>query len=201
LAKARAKVGVYQRRQARYEQRLIKATAYLERQQVHVAQCQAEVQALQQRLVRFEHENATNLFPVRADFRLDAGFGTASNVALLIELGYEVYTKPYATWLRARLKKQVTPETTWLPVGPNAEMTACTAQVLPDFPYALDVALEHFYTGDTQRFSVLLHYGQDLVTADLPAWFRTYNARQTIEAGIKEGKQVFQMHHLPDASS
>jgi hypothetical protein len=34
------------------------------------------------------------------------------------------------------------------------------------------------------------------VTTDLPAWFGDYNGRQTIEAGIKEGKNVFQMHHL-----
>lgn len=46
------------------------------------------------------------------------------------------------------------------------------------------------------RYSVLLHYGQDGVTTDLPTWFRTYNGWQTIEAGIKEGKNVFQMHHL-----
>ena len=32
--------------------------------------------------------------------------------------------------------------------------------------------------------------------ADLGGWFHTYNGRQTIEAGIKEGKNVFQMHHL-----
>jgi hypothetical protein len=34
------------------------------------------------------------------------------------------------------------------------------------------------------------------VTTDLPGWFASYNGRQTIEAGIKEGKNVFQMHHL-----
>ena len=31
---------------------------------------------------------------------------------------------------------------------------------------------------------------------DLDGWFHTYNGRQTIEAGIKEGKNVFQMHHF-----
>ena len=30
----------------------------------------------------------------------------------------------------------------------------------------------------------------------MTSWIQTYNGRQTIEAGIKEGKQVFQMHHL-----
>ena len=34
------------------------------------------------------------------------------------------------------------------------------------------------------------------MTSDLPGWFRTYNARQTMESGIKAGKQVFQMHFL-----
>jgi hypothetical protein len=41
-----------------------------------------------------------------------------------------------------------------------------------------------------------VHYGQDSVIQDLAGWFGFYNARQTIEAGIKEGKNVFQMHHL-----
>jgi hypothetical protein len=34
------------------------------------------------------------------------------------------------------------------------------------------------------------------VTSDLPAWFKRYNARQTIEAGIKETKQVFYLNRL-----
>jgi hypothetical protein len=115
---------------------------------------------------------------------------------MLIEMGYEVYTKPYGTWLKADLKKQIDTETSWTQVGHNAEMTAWKAMEVKDFPYPLNVSLERFYTGDTQRLGVLLHYGQDPVSADLPGWFQTYNGRQTIEAGIKEGKQVFQMHHL-----
>jgi hypothetical protein len=42
----------------------------------------------------------------------------------------------------------------------------------------------------------LLHSGAEPVTDSLPEWFGRYNGRQTIEAGIKQGKQVFQMHHL-----
>jgi len=34
------------------------------------------------------------------------------------------------------------------------------------------------------------------VTDDLFAWFAHYNSRQTIEAGIKEGKQVFHLHRI-----
>jgi hypothetical protein len=84
--------------------------------------------------------------PVRADFRLDAGFGTPGNVAMLIEMGYEVYTKPYGTWLRAHLNKQVDHETSWTQVGHNAEMTAWKTMGVKDFPYPLDVALERFYS-------------------------------------------------------
>jgi hypothetical protein len=196
LAKARAKVGVYQRRHARREKQVTKARAYLQRQQAHLEQCVVHVQELERRMERFEQENATNPMPICADFRLDAGFGTPENVAMLIEMGYEVYTKPYGTWLRAYLKKQIDAETSWTQVGHNAEMTAWEAMEVKGFPYPLDLALERFYTGETRRLGVLLHYGQDAVTADLPGWFCGYNGRQTIEAGIKEGKQVFQMHHL-----
>jgi len=35
----------------------------------------------------------------------------------------------------------------------------------------------------------------------LPGWLHTHNGWQTIEAGIKEGKQVFQMHHLNGRSA
>jgi hypothetical protein len=65
-----------------------------------------------------------------------------------------------------------------------------------DFPYPLDVGLERFYTDQTQRIGTLIQIGLDPVTTDLPAWFHHYNARQIIEAGIKEGKNVFAMQHL-----
>src|SRR5207244_469801 len=67
---------------------------------------------------------------------------------------------------------------------------SCTA------PYPLDVALERFYTGKTLKHSALLHFGSQPVTEQLPEWFKQYNGRQTIEAGIKESKQVFYLHHL-----
>jgi len=61
-------------------------------------------------------------------------------------------------------------------------------------PYPLDVALERFYTGKTRKHSALFHFGDEPVNCNLPAWFEHYNGRQTIEAGIKESKQVFYLH-------
>ncbi|MCA9940571.1 MAG: hypothetical protein KC418_18160 [Anaerolineales bacterium] len=95
------------------------------------------------------------------------------------------------------MRAAVTPETTWERVGGNASLTAWANTTVNDyFAYPMDVALANYQTGNSIRRAVLLHYGQKDVTADLDGWFHMYNGRQTIEAGIKEGKNVFQMHHL-----
>lgn len=159
---------------------------------------------LRQRLEQFEKENAANPEPIEACFRLDAGFGTYANLALLIEMGYEVYVKLHNYKIVQLLKRQVNAaqscglcrETDWTRVGQNAEMVAWKDFQPENFPYALDVGLERFYTGETQKHSALAHFGPTSTTIDLPAWFGKYNARQTIEAGIKETKQVFYLHRL-----
>jgi len=157
---------------------------------------QEELCHLQQRLARFEQENASNLAPIEAEFRLDAGFGTYENVALLIEMGYEVYTKAHNHRVATFLKKRTGPQTTWTRVGANAEMVDWEDLLLQNCPYPLDVGLERFYTGPKLKHSALLHFGADPVAENLPAWFKEYNGRQTIEAGIKEGKQVFYLHRI-----
>jgi hypothetical protein len=196
LGRARHKLGVVERRQARLVKKAPKLEEQLARRQGQLAVCQAQESQLQRRLEQFEADNRANRCPIQADFRLDAGFGARENVALLIEMGYEVYTKPYADWLTPRLKRQAAGQSDWTQVGKNAEMIAWKAAALHDFPYPLDVALERFWVGDKRKHATLLHFGTDPVTTDLPAWFNRYNARQTIEAGIKEGKGVFEMHHL-----
>jgi hypothetical protein len=196
LGRARHKLGVLERRQARLGKKVPKLEEQLARRKGQLAVCQAQESLLQRRLQQFEADNRANRCPIQADFRLDAGFGVRENVALLIEMGYEVYTKPYAGWLTLRLKRRAAGRSDWTRVGKNAEMIAWKAEVLHDFPYPLDVALERFWVGDKQKHATLLHFGTDPVTTDLPAWFNRYNARQTIEAGIKEGKGVFEMHHL-----
>ena len=152
--------------------------------------------SLYQRLSRFEQENQANPQPIEAEFRLDAGFGTYENVALLIELGYELYTKPHSHHVVAYLKKQVDDQTVWSRVGANAELVAWPNLSLKNCFYPLDVALERFYTGKTRKHSALFHFGSDAVTNNLSGWFQQYNGRQIIEAGIKESKQVFYLHHL-----
>jgi len=196
LAKARQKLAMWQGRLVRCEKKIVQQEKQLQAHQQQEVIAQTRTVRLQQRLQAFEADNQSNLFPIQAVFRIDAGFGTRENVAWLIEMGYEVYTKPYSDWLTPRLKLETHAQTSWVRVGSNAEMIAWKQRTFADFPYPLDVGLERFYTGKTQRFGALIHFGQDPVTTDLPTWFHHYNARQVIEAGIKEGKNVFAMHHL-----
>lgn len=196
LAMARQRLQAAQQRCRSRERAQQAATARLSKTQAQEEEQQETLTHLQQRLAHFEQDNMTNPAPIEAEFRLDAGFGTYENVALLVEMGYEVYTKAHNHRLAASLKEQTNAQTVWIPVGGNAEMVAWQDWPLKHSPYRLDVALERFYTGQTIKHSVLLHYGHDPVTTGLPAWFKAYNGRQLIEAGIKEGKQVFQLHHI-----
>ncbi len=175
---------------------LQEAQRRLDKTTAHWRDQQTELTRLTQRWLRFEQDNAANPEPIAAEFRLDAGFGTYENVALLIEMGYEVYTKPHNHRVVAYLRQQVYEQTPWMRVGANAELVAWCGLHLKGWPYALNVALERFHTGATVQHSALFHYGADPVTDDLPAWFAHYNGRQTIEAGIKESKQVFYLHHI-----
>jgi hypothetical protein len=196
LAKARNQFGVYQRRQGRRQLDVIKAEKWLHQRQDRLKAYLVEIDHLQTRLKQFQQDNAQNTNPITAVFRLDAGFGTAENIALLIEFGYEVYTKPHGNWLSGELRKRVKNTDTWNRVGKNAEMVAWQQVQLDDCPYPLDLACQRFWTDKSCLYSGLLHFGKDDVVSRLSEWFHYYNARQTIEAGNKELRQVFEVHHL-----
>ena len=133
---------------------------------------------------------------MRVALRLGAGFGTWENIASLIEMGYDIYTKPYNPRAAPSLRRRIEPLATWTQVGDNCEILAAASVQPATFPYPLDVAVKRTRHAQTVTHSTFLHHGQDRVTDDLPGWLTHYNGRQTIEAGIKEGKNVFQMHHL-----
>ena len=196
LAQARKRLQAIVKRTASRTSACKQAQRRLDKTTAQWSQQQAELAALDQRLLRFEQDNAANAEAVEAEFRLDAGFGTYENVALLIEMGYDLYTKPHSHKTVVYLKQQVDDTTVWTCVGANAELVAWPALQLKHCPYALDVALERFYTGKTLKHSALFHFGAQPVTEHLPRWFQQYNGRQTTLAGMKESKQVFYLHHL-----
>jgi hypothetical protein len=190
------RIAVLERRALRREKSVEIAREKLEKTLAQINVHLEDEKILRQRLEQFEQDNLENPQPVKACFRLDAGFGTYENIALLIEMGYEVYVKLHNHKITEMMRQKNSPATTWTRVGNNAEMAACPGLELQHCPYPLDVALERFYTGKILKHSALAHFGDTPVTTNLPAWFNRYNARQTIEAGIKETKQVFYLNRL-----
>ena len=197
LTRARRKVATYEKRLPRVHKAAAVAERRLARWEHKVVQAETEVVQLRQHLQQLMADNEDNPLPIRALFRVDSGFASQENIAWLIEMGYEIDTKARSTGVRDHLLDALTPETVWQPVGGNASLTAWANTTAGDyFTYPVDLALARYQLGETTRHAVLVHYGEDDVTVALVDWFHRYNGRQTIEAGIKEGKNVFQMHHL-----
>jgi len=197
LTRAKRKVNTYEKQLPRRQKDLAVAERRWQRHEKQADSYQEAWQRLQGHYQQLLADNADNPQPVQAVFRLDGGFASRENIDWLIEMGYDVYTKSRSTKVRDMLSKDSSPDVPAQRVGGNATLSAWAATTVDDYyTYPMNVALAKYLTGDTTRRSVLLHFGDEPVTDDLKTWFHTYNGRQTIEAGIKEGKGVFQMHHL-----
>jgi hypothetical protein len=188
---------ILEQRAQRREQAILTAQKCLEKTRRLLQAHLDQEKILQTRLQRFEQENAHNPTPGQICFRLDAGFGSYENMALLIEMGYELSTKLHNHTAVRVLLRWIRPENVWTRVGKNAEMLAWSNLKLDHFPYPLSIGLERFHTGDQKlKHSVLIYFGNTPLTQDLPAWFEEYNGRQIIEAGIKETKQIFYLNRI-----
>jgi hypothetical protein len=196
LAQARRRLASARKKLARVPERLQQAEQVVATHRARLDELQAEYDALKVHQAQLEADNTANPDPVKVIVRLDAGFGTDPNVTWLIEMGYIVYTKAFSAQVAAKLKAQGNPEAHWTRVGRNAEMVAWGEGTMGECPYPLTMALERFHTPQGLKHSTLIAYRDDGSDLTLPAWFDFYNARQIIEAGIKEGNVVFQMHPL-----
>ncbi len=202
LAQVRQRTEVYEKRLNHNQQNVTQAQNRFKQKQERWVEWKAETAAIMRRCQSFQDENAANANPIQAILRLDAGFGDHRNLALLIEMGYEIYTKPFGNWLSGKLSQMsIDRELSWQKVSQNAEFLAWKAVQLEDFPYPLDLGYERFWqrqaNGQSKlAFSVLVHFGPQDVCADLRGWFHSYNARQSIEAANKEVRQVFEVQHI-----
>jgi hypothetical protein len=196
LAKTRRCLAAAQKKLQQAPQRLQQAQRAATTHQQRLARLQTEYDALKAHLKQLQADNESNPHPVTVILRLDAGFGTGPNITWLIEMGYIIYTKAYNAQVAAGLRNRLKSDTTWTPVGKNADMTAWGEHYIHHCPYPLTVALERFHTPQGLKHSALITYRDDGQGLTLPAWFDFYNARQTMEAGIKETNVVFQMHPL-----
>ena len=196
LAKMRRKLMAVQKREARAWRDLKKCQNRAERIQQQVNEMQTELLALDEWLAYLEADNMSNPNPVSIVLRIDAGFSTGSNLAWLIEMGYTVLTKAHHNSSTDSLRRHLPAQTPWTRVGNNAEAVAMGEYYQNDCAYPLQAMLVRYHLPDKVRHTTLF-YDDDIPPPALPDWFSFYNARQTIEAGIKESKGVFTLkRHL-----
>jgi hypothetical protein len=196
LAKARRKLTSAHKRGQRAWRDLGKLQRRRNRQQCKVDELQKELFSLEEWLDYLETDNQTNLNPVSIVMRIDAGFSTGPNLAWLIDMGYTVLTKAHHNGTAHSLRGRVSPHTEWTRVGRNAEALYMGDYIHNDCPYPLQAMLVRYHLPDKMRYTALLYY-DEAPPPPLPEWFTLYNGRQTIEAGIKEGKGVFTLkRHL-----
>lgn len=196
LAKARRRLTSARTKLKKAPQQLQQAEQAAAVHRQRLDQLQTERDHLVTHLAQLQADNEANPDPVTIILRVDAGFGTGPNITWLIEMGYMVYTKAHNAQVTASLCNKLDPATSWTPVGKNADMIACGQHHITNCPYPLTLALERFHTPTGLKHSTLIAYRDDGQALTLPAWFDFYNARQLIEAGIKETNVVFKMHPL-----
>jgi hypothetical protein len=196
LMRARDRLAAAERRVVRRRTALARATAGVGRLRAGLARLETNVADLTAHAARLVAENLTLTAPVRAVFRIDAGFSSGANLAWLIEMGYDVLTKAHNAQVTRRLRAAKPDEAPWVRVGDNAEVWVQPEMTVTNCPYPLDAALERFHTGSTVRYGTLLSSGDRTLVDDPATWFQHYNGRQTIEAAIKESKGVFQLRCL-----
>jgi hypothetical protein len=196
LAKARRRLASARKKLDQAPQQLQKAEQAAATHRQRLEQLQTERGQLAAHLAQLQADNQTNAAPVRIILRVDAGFGTGPNITWLIEMGYLVYSKAHNAQVTASLLNQLDPDSTWTKVGKNAEMIDCDQGHIANCPYPLSLALERFHTPTGLKHSTLIAYRDNDQELALSVWFDFYNARQLIEAGIKETNVVFKMHPL-----
>jgi len=99
LAKARCQLAAAQQKLEKAPLQLQQAQRAVATHKERLAGLQAEYEELTTQLAQLEADNKNNSDPVTIILRLDAGFGSGSNLTWLIEMGYWVYTKAFNGWL------------------------------------------------------------------------------------------------------
>ena len=171
----------------------------------HQSQLHEQLTRLTQLLAwqaQLQNENRTNPNPpAYVEARMDAGFASGENLAWLLEMGYCPNTKAPNGQTASALCAHLPKNRHWVQVGENAEMLGWGEYRLHDCPYPLTAAVERFKVGRRFKYAVLIRFREpDTFFPTLPAWFKQYNERQTIEAGNKEMKGTFHVQHLMSRS-
>ena len=201
LARLKEQRAGWRKRLPRLDTQIANCRQVLAKHQAHARDQETALANLRAWQAQLEAENRTNPNPPPyVEARMDAGFVSGANLTWLLEMGYCPNTKAPNDRTTTALRARLSPQTRWVSVGANAEMTAWGNYALHGCPFPLTVALERFKVGRAYKYATLIHYRDDGVFPTLPVWFQHYNERQTIEAGNKEMKGTFFVQHLMSRS-
>lgn len=196
LAKARHKLAQTCKRKLRLEKKMAKIERAKRKIEHKISSDQEQLILIDQWLAKLEADNSANPNPVKIVLRIDAGFSTGDNLTWLIEMGYTILTKAHHSQTAHKLQRTLPDDPSWTRVGKNAYGIKIRNYYQNNCPYPLDTLLLRYHLGDKIRYTTLLYYDESPPPAS-QEWFEWYNKRQTIEAGIKEGKGVFTLkRHL-----
>ncbi len=143
-------------------------------------------------------ENAANPNPRRIILRMDGGFGHAAKLAWLYEQGYDFVARVHNHRVPERLRLEE--DLKWEKVSKNGFLAESKETSLGECPYPMRLFVCKQWWGDArpERWSSVVATpsltAKDWSTRRVGVF---YNGRQTIEAGIKEGKGLFASRHLP----
>ncbi len=196
LAKARRKLHSAIKRRERCLKKIESEVSRQRRICREIEAPKSEQLALNEWLNTLEADNQSNPNPIKIVLRVDAGFSTGKNLTWLIECGYTILTKVHHSSSAHKWQRGLPSNASWTKVGKNAEATLVEDANQDSCPYPYQAMLVRYRLGEKTRLTSLLYYDES-PPPDLADWFKWYNQRQTIEAGIKEVKGVFTLkRHL-----
>lgn len=126
--------------------------------------------------------------------RGDAGFGSVDNIRLLLDLGYDFLLKGYSPHTARNLAQGIA-EKEWVPFNSATSVAELGAIRLPDCQYPLRTVLGRSKIPRPYQYFHLVTTIPEKVK-DPVGLLKFYNARQTIEAFIKTGKNVLNLKHF-----
>ena len=195
LAQAHKQKAIWERQLQSALEQETQARQVLDQHQQYLDTLLVERNELLNWLAQLEVDNATHPNPVRIRWLLDGGFGDASNVMYLIEMGYDVYVIGHGGSTTQSLLKEVPADAMWRQAGVRTQALDVNRQQLGQCPYPVRLTLLCWRANDECQHSTLISFSdaEELHTADL---FPTYHQRQDVEAGIKQGKGTFNFTKL-----
>lgn len=128
--------------------------------------------------------------------RGDAGFGSVDNIMLLLDLGYDFLLKGYSPHTARNLAQGIA-EKEWVPFNSATSVAELGAIGLPECRYSVRTVLGRSKTPrpESYQYFHLVTTIPEKVKNPL-GLLKFYNARQTIEAFIKTGKNILNLKHF-----